>query len=240
MKKKYLIAIIATIVIVVGIVAVKIKSNSNELVASNKNETQQSSKPISSESAKNLDKSKNIDDVNKDSKLTETTNSKNKTKHSTLNETSKNTDKNVQSDKPKSNTVKANTIKNNKSNEANNNKLNETNKDIKEKKLITKEEFVKAILKKELENQSLPKYIIPIRAVNNNYNKLEKFSGSDGFLCNDDGKLDDGILVGLGGFNPSDNVHGFVIKDYDAIRNGGHGLVDRGTISNNGEVKFSM
>ncbi|WP_268065364.1 hypothetical protein [Clostridium estertheticum] len=30
----------------------------------------------------------------------------------------------------------------------------------------------------------------------------------------------------------------FTIKNYDAIKNGGKGLVDKGTISNTGEVKF--
>lgn len=221
MKKKYLITIVA-IVIVGGIVVVKLKLNSNEVNTNNENKIEQSSKTDSDKIANDVDKNKSVTTNSTDDKVNDNSTIKNSTSGTI--EDNKNT-------------------KGNEINKSNNQEIKKTKPQdvqVKEKNPMTKEELVKAILRKELGNQSIPNYIIPVRALNNNYNNLEKFDGSNGFLCNDDGKLDNGIIVGLEGFNQSDNIHGFIIRDYSAIKNGGNGLVDKGTISNTGEVKFSM
>lgn len=218
MKKKYLIAIIA-IVIVVGIVAIKINSKSNELTANSKNKIEQSNKPT---------------EENKSNETTQGSESSEPVQENKSNEPTKlNKDNKATQDNKTSESVQEN-----KSNEPT--KTNQSNKTTQEKKTLTKEDFASLILKKESPNQPNSKYFIPIRALNNSYDKLERTNGSDAFLCNDNNKLDNGIIVELQGFNQNDKTHSFIIKDYNAIRNGGNGLIDKGTISNNGEVKFSM
>jgi hypothetical protein len=104
--------------------------------------------------------------------------------------------------------------------------------------IVTKNDAVSLILKKELTNQSIPKYCIPIKASNGDINKLEIVNNSNAFLCNDDNKLDNGVLVELPNFSQNNQTNQFVIRNYSSIKSGGDGLVDRGSISNTGEVTF--
>lgn len=121
--------------------------------------------------------------------------------------------------------------------------LNKTNGQVSKEHPLSKKEFVSLILKKETIGQSVPKYIIPIKTINAttsiNSVKFKEVDNSDAFLCNDNNKLDNGILVELQGFNSNDSNHYFIIKDYDTIKNGGNGLIDKGRISNNAQVNFS-
>ena len=105
-------------------------------------------------------------------------------------------------------------------------------------KSLTKKDAVALILKNKLLNQQLPKYFIPVKASQDNYNNLEKVNDSNAFLCNDNNKLHTGILVELPNFNENSQINYFIIKNYDAIKNVGNGLIDKGTISNTDEVKF--
>lgn len=105
-----------------------------------------------------------------------------------------------------------------------------------ENKVMSKTDAVNKILAHEISG-SIPKYCIPVKAVGEDYSVLEKSEGSNAFLCNDDNKLDNGVLVELMDFNGGNDSNNFVIKDYNAMKNGGKGLISSGSISNSGEVK---
>ena len=105
-----------------------------------------------------------------------------------------------------------------------------------ENKVMSKTDAVNKILSHEISG-SIPKYCIPVKAVGEDYSVLEKSEGSNAFLCNDDNKLDNGVLVELMDFNGGNDSNNFVIRDYNAMKNGGKGLISSGSISNSGEVK---
>ncbi|MGG7076610.1 hypothetical protein [Clostridium sardiniense] len=223
MRKKYLLASVIVIAILIVTFIVEFNSKQNNTLKT----TSQSQ-------------------IEKTNKSTQTNQNNNLTQLKHSNETSQikesnNSDKPNQSDEQPQVNQSNERTKPKQPNESP--KLNKTNEQVSKEQPLSKKEFVSLILKKETLNQSIPKYIIPIKAINLNSSinsvKFKEVDNSDGFLCNDNNKLDNGILVGLQGFNPNDSNHYFIIKDYDAIKNGGNGLIDKGTISNNGQVKFS-
>ncbi|MBM7834910.1 hypothetical protein [Clostridium sardiniense] len=222
MRKKYLLAGVIVIAILIGTFIVKFNSKQNNT--------------LKTTAQNQIEKANKSTQTSKNDKLTQLKHSIEPSEIKQYN----NSDKSNQSDEqPKVNQSNERThpMQPNESPQ-----LNKTNEQVSKEQPLSKKKFISLILKEEILNQSVPKYIIPIKAINPNSSinsvKFKEVDNSDSFLCNDNNKLDNGILVGLQGFNPNDIDHYFIIKDYDAIKNGGNGLIDKGTISNNGQVKF--
>ncbi|MBX4268426.1 hypothetical protein [Clostridium estertheticum] len=224
MKKKCLILITLIVVASAIVMTCFFKHKSNKVTASNKNNIEQSNKVTASD--KN-----NIEQPNK-----VTASDKNNIEQP--NKVTASNKNNIEQPNKVIASNKQNIEQPNKVTASNKHNIKQPNKVIASNKLLTKKDAVSLILKNELLNQPLPKYFIPVKASQDNYNNLKKVNDSNGFLCNEDNKLDNGILVELLNFNENSQINYFTIKNYDAIKNGGKGLVDKGTISNTGEVKF--
>lgn len=112
------------------------------------------------------------------------------------------------------------------------------NAKVKDGGSLTKNKALTEIFRNEIYTESTPKYFIPVKAIDGDINNLKIVEGSNAFLCNDNNKLDNGILVELPAFNENNKTDNFIVKDYNSIKNGGKGDADRGTISNTGNVEF--
>lgn len=109
---------------------------------------------------------------------------------------------------------------------------------VKDVGFLTKNEALTEIFRNEIYTESTPKYFIPVKAIDGDINNLQIVEGSNDFLCNDNNKLNNGILVELPEFNENNKTDNFIVKDYNLIKCGGKGDVDKGTISNTGNVEF--
>ncbi|MDS0525193.1 hypothetical protein NNC19_05825 [Clostridium sp. SHJSY1] len=112
------------------------------------------------------------------------------------------------------------------------------NSKVKSDGFLTKNEALTEIFRNEINTESIPKYFIPVKAIDGNVDNLKKVEESNAFLCNDNNKLDNGILIELPEFNENNKTDNFIVKDYNSIKVGGEGDIDRGTISNTGNVEF--
>lgn len=173
----------------------------------------------------------NVDSDEKEKESNSSTDSKDNESKSSTEKDNKNSD--VES--KKSDAKKESSKKSGSETKADNNSDNNKTQSS-ENKVMSKTDAVNKILAHEISG-SIPKYCIPVKAVGEDYSVLEKSEGSNAFLCNDDNKLDNGVLVELMDFNGGNDSNNFVIRDYNAMKNGGKGLISSGSISNSGEVK---
>lgn len=173
----------------------------------------------------------NVDSDEKEKESNSSTDSKDNESKSSTEKDNKNSD--VES--KKSDAKKESSKKSGSEAKADNNSDNNKTQSS-ENKVMSKTDAVNKILAHEISG-SIPKYCIPVKAAGEDYSVLEKSEGSNAFLCNDDNKLDNGVLVELMDFNGGNDSNNFVIRDYNAMKNGGKGLISSGSISNSGEVK---
>lgn len=213
MKKLHLVPIIIVVVVVSLMTATYLLKQKSNKTADNKNKTEQTDMASKKDDPDNSVQEIKADETDETADTSQNSSSDNSAQKSKTNKTNKTA--NTPQSKSSGNSVQKN-------------------------KSLTKSDAVSLILKKELGNQKIPKYFIPVKSANGSYDSLVRNSESNAFLCNDNNRTDNGILVELIDFNQNNKINNFIIKDYNSLKNGGHGSIDRGTITNTGEVKISQ
>lgn len=223
----------------------KANSDDSALDSNNTNKSASSSAKIDDSKTDNSDKN-NSKEVSKDNSKNQSSNSSKKEVENSK-DINKNNTNSTESQKTPSasddskNSVEKDTSSNNKSKDTSNSNKSDTsdNSAKKENNSLTMQQLANKIANFEYDGNV--NYITPVKPLGSGKDlTYEEDSSSNIFFCSDD-KFDSknlkyGTLVNIFGYNKESDSYSFRVTNYEALKNGGTGTIDYGTITSQGKI----